>query len=47
MSMLRVSKKTKKEFDGVQAELIGKYREKFSQDKTLRFLLKLFADSKQ
>lgn len=40
--MLRISEKTKKEFDKVQAELIGKNQKKFSQDDTLKFLLRLF-----
>jgi hypothetical protein len=33
MSMLRISAKTKKEFDGVQATLTGKYKQKFTHDK--------------
>jgi hypothetical protein len=45
MQTIRISEKTKKEFDVVQATLTGKYKLKFTQDKTLRFLMKLFQDS--
>jgi hypothetical protein len=45
MRTLRISDKTKKEFDEAQAELIGRYKTKFTHDQTIKFLTKLYRSS--
>lgn len=45
MRTIRIADKTKREFDNVQAELIGRYKTRFTHDRTIKFLTKLYKSS--